>query len=718
MYAEVLVEIKAKAVDKTFTYKIPNGINLEVGVRVLVPFGKRNLEGFVLNVFDEGKFDYELKEIISVIDDKPVINSEMLRLGQYISKKTLSPLITAYQTMLPRALKAKNGFNVNKKYISYLIIDKDGSDLKTDKQKEVYNFVKEGGKVLKKEANEISSYTVKSLIEKGYLKEVSEEVYRLNDSVHTERLEYEPNDSQMNALNKVDFSTFKPYLLHGVTGSGKTLVYIKMIEKVLETGKEAILLVPEISLTPQMVDIFKKQFGKVVAILHSSLSNGEKYDEWRKIENGDAKVVVGARSAIFAPFTNLGIIIIDEEHSSTYKQDNLPKYSAIDVAIWRAKNYNIPVILGSATPSIESYTRAFTGTYELIEMPVRVNNNLPKVSLINMKDEFKKGNRVFSFDFINKMNDRLENGEQVIVLLNRRGFSTVMTCKECGYTHKCPNCDIPLTYHKTSNSMKCHYCDYQTSKLLSCPECHSKNINSLGMGTEKLEVLINESFPLANVVRMDVDTTRNKGAHERIINDFKAGKYNVLLGTQMISKGLDFPNVTLVAVIHGDSSLNIPDFRSAERTFELLNQVAGRAGRGDKKGEVIIQGFNMDHYSIVCASQHDYNTFYKEEMKIRKILKYPPYYNLCSIRVSGKNYDIVFSEAEKISAYLRKEIEGNIILGPSVANIPKINNIYYVGIIIKFKKTSEIITALNFVNDKYKTNSKVMVEVDLNPIKL
>lgn len=718
MYAEVLVEIKAKAVDKTFTYKIPDRINLEVGVRVLVPFGKRRLEGFVLNVINEGNFDYELKEIISVIDEKPVINSEMLRLGEYISKKTLSPLITAYQTMLPRALKAKNGFNVNKKYISYLVVDKDGSDLKTDKQKEVYNFVKENKKALKKEANGISVSIVKTLLEKGYFKEINEEIYRLDDTYEKEKIEYELTDNQKEVLDKVDFSSFNPYLLHGVTGSGKTLVYIKMIEKVLEEGKEAILLVPEISLTPQMVSIFKKQFGKVVAILHSSLSNGEKYDEWRKIENGDAKVVVGARSAIFAPFTNLGIIIIDEEHSSTYKQDNLPKYSAIDVAIWRAKNYNIPVVLGSATPSIESYTRALTGTYELLEMPFRVNHNLPKVSLINMKNEFKKGNRVFSLDFVNKMNERLEKGEQVIVLLNRRGFSTVMTCKECGYTHKCPNCDIPLTYHQSSNSMKCHYCDYQTSKLFTCPECCSKNINSFGMGTEKLESLINETFPLANVVRMDVDTTRRKGAHERIINDFKDGKYNVLLGTQMISKGLDFSNVTLVAVVNGDSSLNIPDFRSAERTFQLLNQVAGRAGRGDKKGEVIIQGFNMDHYSIVSASNHDYGSFYKEEMRVRKALKYPPYYNLCSIRVSGKNYETVTFEADKISSYLRREISNNIILGPSAANIPKINNVYYVGIIIKFKQTKEIISALNFVNDKYKINSKVMVEVDLNPIKL
>lgn len=717
MYAEVLVELRAKAVDKTFTYKVPNGMKVVKGIRVLVPFGSRKLEGFVLNVLDNGSFDFEVKEIISVIDDKPVINEEMMELGKYISKKTLSPLITAYQTMLPSALKAKNGFKVSKKYVSYLVIDKENTALK-GKQLEIYNLVKEKNKVLKKEMVNISSYAVKSLLDKGYLKEVKDEVYRVDDDFALEKLDYLLTDEQKRVLSSVHLDNFKPYLLHGVTGSGKTLVYIKLIEQVIKRGKEAILLVPEISLTPQVVNIFKKHFGKVVAILHSALSDGEKYDEWRKIENGEVSIAIGARSAIFAPFTNLGIIIIDEEHSATYKQENMPKYSAIDVAIKRAQTYGIPLILGSATPSIESYTRALTGTYELLEMKGRVNHNLPLVSLVDMREEFKKGNRIFSEALSLAMNDRLAKGEQVIMLLNRRGFSTVITCKECGYTHKCPNCDIPLTYHKSTNSMKCHYCNYTTSKLISCPECRSKNINSLGMGTEKLESLVLENFPLAKVVRMDVDTTRRKGAHAKIINDFKNGKYNVLLGTQMIAKGLDFPNVTLVCVINGDSTLNVPDFRSAERTYELLSQVAGRAGRGDKKGEVIIQGFNMTHYSIEKARMHDYLGFYKEEMKIRKVLKYPPYYNLCSIRVSGKSLETVFDEADKIAVYLRKEINDNIILGPSAANVPKINNIYYVGIIIKFKRTKEIILALNFVNEKYATNSKVRVEVDLNPLKL
>ena len=718
MYAQVLVEIKAKAIDKTFTYKIPDGMILEIGMRVLVPFGKRTLEGFVLKIEETGDFDYEVKSIISVTDDHPVINGEMLKLGQYISKKTLSPLICAYQTMLPSALKAKNNFTINKKYVNYLIIGDTLPTLKTDKQKEIFNLVKEKGKVLKKEVTDISAYTVKSFIDKGYFKEIKEEVYRLDDDTALNKLNHDLTSEQAEVISKVKLDLFKPYLLHGVTGSGKTLVYIRIIEKVLNLGKEAILLVPEISLTPQVVKIFKQNFGKVVAILHSGLSDGEKYDEWRKIEKGEVSIVVGARSAIFAPFTNLGAIIIDEEHSATYKQENTPRYNAIDVAIKRARTYDIPLILGSATPSVESYTRALTGAYELLEMKNRVNHNLPKVTLIDMKDEFKKGNRIFSSLFKEKINTALENGEQAIVLLNRRGFSTVISCKECGYTHKCPNCDIPLTYHKSTNSMKCHYCDYTAPKLNICPECHSKNINALGMGTERLESLINEQFPLAKTIRMDVDTTKSKGAHGRIIEAFREGKYNVLVGTQMISKGLDFPNVTLACVVNGDSSLNIPDFRSAERTYQLLNQIAGRAGRALKKGEVIIQGFNMNHYSIVTDSKHDYEKFYREEIKIRKALKYPPFYNLAYIRISGKKYEEVTDEASKIAYYLKKEIPNNIILGPSTTNMPKINNIYYMGIIIKFKNTAEIIDSLVFINKKYSTNNKVKVEVDLNPSKI
>ena len=714
MLADILVEVVAKTTDKTFTYHIPDGMNAKEGMRALVPFGRRNIEGFIIRIYDEVELDYEVKDIIQLVDEKPVLNEEMLELGKYISKKTLSPLTLSYQTMLPSGLKAREKTNINKKIVKYLHVLKDG-EFKGEKQKQVFDYVKKNNLVLKAEANKISSSAVKTLINNGYLEEVEKEVYRLDEEVEVEKKHYDLTEEQAKVLESVKFGKFKPYLLHGVTGSGKTLVYIRLIEKVLKQGKEAILLVPEISLTPQVVDIFKKRFGKTIAILHSGLSNGEKYDEWRKIERKEVSIVIGARSAIFAPFTNLGIIIIDEEHSNTYKQDNVPRYNAIDVALRRGKTYNIPVVLGSATPSVESYTRAKTGIYELLVMKNRVNKKMPKVYLVDMKDEFKKGNRVFSDIFKEKMNDRLSKNEQVLVLLNRRGYSTVITCKECGFTHKCPNCDIPLTYHKNGNIMKCHYCDYKVPRLLDCPKCYSKNINSLGMGTEKLESLIKEEFKDAKVIRMDQDTTRNKGAHKRIIDDFKEGKYNVLVGTQMIAKGLDFPKVTLVCVVNGDATLNIPDFRSSERTYELLSQVSGRAGRDKLDGEVIIQGFNVSHYSIVYAKNNDYESFYDEEMKIRKVLKYPPYYNLCLIKVSGKNYDEVYSEASKITTYLKSNLN-NIVLGPASASMPKINNIYYVQIIIKFKNTKEILSYLEFIREHYK--KKINVDIDLNPLKI
>lgn len=714
MLADILVEVVAKTTDKTFTYHIPDGMKAKEGMRALVPFGRRNIEGFIIRIYDEVELDYEVKDIIQLVDEKPVLNEEMLELGKYISKKTLSPLTLSYQTMLPSGLKAKEKTNINKKIVKYLHVLKDG-EFKGEKQKQVFDYVKKNNLVLKAEANKISSSAVKTLINNGYLEEVEKEVYRLDEEVEVEKKHYDLTEEQAKVLESVKFGKFKPYLLHGVTGSGKTLVYIRLIEKVFKQGKEAILLVPEISLTPQVVDIFKKRFGKTIAILHSGLSNGEKYDEWRKIERKEVSIVIGARSAIFAPFTNLGIIIIDEEHSNTYKQDNVPRYNAIDVALRRGKTYNIPVVLGSATPSVESYTRAKAGIYELLVMKNRVNKKMPKVYLVDMKDEFKKGNRVFSDIFKEKMNDRLSKNEQVLVLLNRRGYSTVITCKECGFTHKCPNCDIPLTYHKNGNIMKCHYCDYKVPRLLECPKCHSKNINSLGMGTEKLESLIKEEFKDAKVIRMDQDTTRNKGAHKRIIDDFKEGKYNVLVGTQMIAKGLDFPKVTLVCVVNGDATLNIPDFRSSERTYELLSQVSGRAGRDKLDGEVIIQGFNVSHYSIVYAKNNDYESFYNEEMKIRKVLKYPPYYNLCLIKVSGKNYDEVYNEASKITTYLKSNLN-NIVLGPASASMPKINNIYYVQIIIKFKNTKEILSYLEFIREHYK--KKINVDIDLNPLKI
>ena len=708
MTADVLVEINK--LDKTFTYNILNDIKVSIGSRVKVPFNNRILEGFVVSI-DNKDLEFELKNIISLVDSKPVLNEEMLALGKYMSKKYLCTLMSCYQTMLPSALKAKNNLTINKKMVSYLCLVEDFIP-KTDNQKKIKElFIT--NEILKKEANKISSSTVKSLINKGYVKEELKEEYRLKQSIISKKELPLLTSEQENIINKIKLDQFKPYLIHGVTGSGKTEVYMRLIDKVLKENKKAIVLVPEISLTPQLVNTFKTRFDKI-ALLHSGLSNGEKYDEWRRIENDEVNIVVGARSAIFAPLSNIGIIIIDEEHSQTYKQENYPYYDAKDIAIYRARTHNCPLVLGSATPSIESYTRAKTNIYELLEMKNRVNNNLPEVSLVDMKEEFKKGNTILSKKLYDNINECLDKEEQVILLLNRRGYNTVVTCPNCGFTHKCPKCDIPLTYHKKTNKMICHYCNYQTYKINKCPNCNNDKLSDLGMGTEKLQEYITKIFPKAKVIRMDIDTTRTKNAHEKIFNDFKDEKYNILIGTQMIAKGLDFPKVTLVGVLNGDASLNIPDFRSGERTFQLLNQVSGRAGRSSLKGKVVIQGFNVDNYSIIKASNNDYVGFYEEEMKIRKKLLYPPFYNLVLIGMQSNDFELLNNEADKINSYIRNNTS-EIVLGPTTSSMPKINNIYYMNIIIKYKKTQNILDVLTYIFNKYRLNNRLTVSIDFNP---
>ncbi len=721
MYADVLVELKARGIDKTFTYIIPKNLNEEVmiGKRVLVPFGKQKLEGFVLNIENKKDCDYELKEIISVIDENPVLNKELLDLGLYIKKKTLCNLISVYQTMLPAALKAHKDFKVNKKYITYLkLIDKDYIP-KNDNQKEIIDKLKENDEQ-KSLITKISLSSVNTLKRLNIIEEYQEETYRLNNISTSEDKKVVLNDEQKKVVNEVlkDLNTFKPFLLHGVTGSGKTEVYMHIIEKVLENKKQIIVLVPEISLTPQMVNIFKSRFKNSIAILHSALSDGEKYDEWRKIERGEVSIVIGARSAIFAPFTNIGLIVMDEEHSDTYKQENNPRYDTIDVALKRAKTHNCPIILGSATPQIESYTRAKLGIYKLLELKTRINKSMPEVKLIDTKEELKKGNKILSNELINDINTRLSNNEQVILFLNRRGYSTVISCMECGEVIKCQNCDIPLTYHKTGNKLNCHYCGYTTYKPLKCPKCNSDKLSNLGLGTEKLEEEVYKLIKGAKIVRMDIDTTRKKGSHERIINDFKNKKYNILIGTQMVSKGLDFSDVTLVGVINGDATLNIPDFRSGERTFSLISQVSGRSGRAKSNGKVIIQCFNTNHYSIKYASLNDYTSFYNEEMDIRKKLKYPPYCLLCLIKLTSTDLNLLNNEANKIKDYLSRNTNNVIILGPSMSSIPKIYNKYYMQLILKYKNVSDVYEHLKFIIEKSKQNNKFVVDIDFNPRKI
>ena len=691
MVIGVLVELSSKNIDKMFDYLVPKNLqdDIKIGIRVEVPFGSQTLEGFVLEIKDESSSDFKLKEIISIKDTDIILNKELLELGKVMQDNTLATLISCYQVMLPKALKAKQGSVINKKFDTYYKVNESNLVLikTTPKQDEMINLCREKKLVKRSELLEISSSILSTLVKKEILVEEKLEKYRLSYSKELGS-KFQLTTDQENVVEKVLENTkFKPYLLHGVTGSGKTEVYMELIEDALNKGKSSIMLVPEISLTPQMVERFQKRFGDNIAALHSALSDGEKYDEWRRIARGEASIVIGARSAIFAPLKNIGMIIIDEEHSDSYKQgDSNPRYSAKDIAMFRGEYHDCPVILGSATPSLEVMARAQKGVYEYLSLPNRVNGKkLPLVRIIDMNEEIKKSKGHFSRNLITSINDKLEKGEQVILLLNRRGYASFVTCKNCGYTFKCPNCDISLTYHKSSNTMRCHYCGYGTKVYDTCPECKEKAISDLGVGTQKIEEELGDIFPDARILRMDFDTTSRKGAHEKMIKSFKNHEYDILLGTQIVAKGLDFSNVTLVGVINADTSLNIPDFRSSENTFSLLSQVAGRSGRSEKSGEVIIQTFNPDHYAISYTKMHDYMGFYNKEMEIRKTLKYPPFYYLCYIKISGKDMEYISKEADKIKRALVRNLLNTSILGPTPSTIFRVNNIYRFGIILKYR---------------------------------
>ncbi len=720
MVANVLVELANKKVDRTFDYLVPSSLTpmVKVGIRVMVPFGNRSLEGFVLALKEESEIK-ELKEIIEIIDNEVVLNEELLALGKRIQEETLSPLISCYQVMLPKALKAKKGHHLGIKYESVISLTHEVVDLScyNAPQKEIILKLQQEKECLKKELASISTSSLSTLLKKGILKEEKKEYYRLQKEVEKKE-KYPLTLEQQKVVDEVLTSknTYTPYLLHGVTGSGKTEVYMEIIEAVLKEGKKSIVLVPEISLTPQMVNRFQARFGSIVAILHSRLSEGEKYDEWRKIARGEVSIVIGARSAIFAPLSPLGAIIIDEEHTQSYHQENSPRYSAIDVALMRGETNNCPVILGSATPTLESYARAERGVYHLLELPHRVlNRPLPKVTIVDLKETRKRTNSYFSTTLLDKIRLRLEKKEQVMLLLNRRGYSSYLSCSNCGHVVKCPHCDISLTYHKNSNTLRCHYCGYGEKYITICPSCGEESMYSVGFGTEKVEEELKKCFPQTGIVRMDYDTTSRKGSHEKIIEDFASGKYQILLGTQMIAKGLDFPNVTLVGVINADTGLNIPDFRSSENTFQLLDQVSGRSGRGTSLGEVVIQTYNPDHYAIRYAKEHDYLGFYKEEMNIRKQLKYSPYYYMTLVKVSSAIDSIAKKEIEKIYRSLERNLSSSILLGPNPSPLYRINNTYYYQIIIKYKKEENLYPILEKVLNYYESNNQIKIIVDFNP---
>lgn len=794
--ASVIVDVQTIQTNRTYDYVIPDKwlSHIQPGMRVIVPFGPRKIQGFVIQIKQDSEVK-KLKEIVKPLDLVPVLNDELLSLGEWLTEKTLCFHMSAFQAMLPTAMKAKYDKKLrivqdredqyfyhlfgkreeimwehaeekgllpqlqkavksehieviylvknraNKKMVQMIRTERSKSELGTAIEKLPSNAYRQK-KVLEQflldselrisrktlmEKTSASQAAIESLIKKKLLVIEKEEIYRdPYEDRHFKTTKALPLTEEQQSvikpiIEKITDHVHETFLLYGVTGSGKTEIYLQSIEQVLAMNKEAIVLVPEISLTPQMVQRFKERFGKLVAVLHSGLSIGEKYDEWRKIQRKEAKVVVGARSAIFAPFENLGIIIIDEEHETSYKQEENPRYHARDIAIYRGKNHRCPVVLGSATPSLESFARAKKQVYQLLTLKKRMNNqDLPSVAIVDMREEMRAGNRsMFSRELAKQLELRLERKEQTVLFLNRRGHSSFIMCRDCGYVLQCPHCDISLTYHRFNNQMKCHYCGYETVVPSQCPECESKHIRYFGTGTQKVEEEIAKLFPTAKTIRMDVDTTGKKGAHETLLRRFQEEKADILLGTQMIAKGLDFPNITLVGVLSADTMLHLPDFRASEKTFQLLTQVSGRAGRHDLKGEVVIQTYTPEHYSIKLAGEQDFERFYEQEMLMRKIGAYPPFYFIALLTITHENLMKAVSITEKITAYMRRQLSKQaIILGPSASPIPRINNRYRYQCLIKYKKEEKLIPALQKVRNHYQkqsTTEGVTISIDVNP---
>lgn len=797
--AKVIVDVAAYPVDRPFDYLVPDEwvALIERGARVKVPFGPRNVLGFVVDIVSETDFELvKLRKVTEVLDIEPVITGEMLELSKWLKKQTICYEIDALQVMLPAALRAKYekvvALKVEREQLAQSVqalFNKNGvakykqfeaagllrelKQLLKEGLVEVYTEVKQKGAVkaiqkvlveadiaklqmilaeVPKQAKKqiqliewmlgrpgelftkdallaeagVSEPVLKQVVERGAANFVKEEVYRdpfKKDVAQTSFLTL--TEEQAIALAKItaamDEQRSETFLLQGVTGSGKTEVYLQAIQRTLAEGKQAIMLVPEISLTPQMTERFRSRFGEQVAVLHSGLSIGEKYDEWRKIQEGKVGVVVGARSAIFAPFQHVGLIILDEEHESTYKQEDSPRYHARDVAIWRSQYYNCPVILGSATPSLESFARARKGVYTLLTLKNRaLNQAMPKVEVVDMRAELESGNRsMFSTKLKLAMEDRLKKQEQIVLFLNRRGYSSFVLCRDCGTTVQCPNCDISLTYHRYQEKLKCHYCGYDEYVPETCPQCVSENIRYFGTGTQKVEEELYKLFPQAKVIRMDVDTTSRKGAHEELLEQFGRGEAQILLGTQMIAKGLDFPNITLVGVLSADTSLHIPDYRSAERTFQLLTQVSGRAGRHEKEGQVFIQTYTPEHYAIQLSIDQLYEPFYEQEMYNRRQADYPPFYYLALVQVSHEDVMMASEYAGRVAQYLRSNLSFEVaIVGPTTASIPRLQNRYRYQCLIKYRREPNLINVLLDLIKLYRAEwmkNGIALTIDLDP---
>lgn len=818
VYGQIIVDNRSSSVDRPFTYRIDDEMReiVKPGMRVIVPFGKGNklIKGLVIAIEKNIEPKYKVKNIIDVLDDKPLISQGLIQLSLWMKDKYLASYIDSFQPSLPpgdfkevntyielldlnyvseesleevkiieylktngyclldelkRKLKILNiNYFLNRLEVEGII--KTTLDIKTTTKKAFEKWVRIKSKYMNTEEilreignralkqREIGEYlfnvetlplkdamnlfntslsVFKSMEQKNIIEIYEKNIYR--DPIK----KYIPN-YQKHLLNSMQLEVFKSilsginhnhrnsYLIHGITGSGKTEIYLQLVEEMLLKGKDSIILVPEISLTPQTIDRFVGRFGDQVAVLHSKLSQGERFDQWRSIKENKFKIVIGARSAVFAPFNNLGLIIIDEEHETTYKSGQNPKYDTIEVAKKRVDLENATLVMGTATPSIETYYKAKNGEIMLLELMNRVSDReLPEVTLIDMREELNVGNKsIFSLELHEAIERNLKNKKQTILFLNRRGFATFVSCRNCGYVCKCDDCDISMTYHRNINKLRCHYCGKTENTPHVCPECGSHYIKYFGIGTQKVEELSKEIFPDANIVRMDGDTTVEKGSYEQILGDMKREKIDILIGTQMISKGLDFPGVTLVGIIAADTSLNLPDYRAPEKTFQLITQVAGRSGRGEDAGKVILQTYNPDHYSISFSKEQDYINFYNTEIALRKEFLYPPFINLINVLLYGENNREVEEISEKVYNIIEESVK-NIyginwnqnISGPYPAALEKIKNNYRWQVLLKIRN-EELDWIKNIIKEvcienKYKLElENVKISIDINPSSL
>ena len=724
MFYEVIVDISNSEVDKVFDYHAP--FNVEVGHRVLVPFGRRQVEGFVVAKKETSSCRYDVKDIILKLDEYPVILPEMIELAKYMATKNLR-LIDCLRLFVPAKLRGGRVKVLKKNYVSfntdYTLENALSSISKSAKaQRAIVIKLEQEGIALESEINaEYSPSAVKALVEKGILIRQEMEENRTPFSLIKENKVVTLTDEQQTAVDTIKNGKAGTYLIHGVTGSGKTEIYMNVIESALNEGKTAIMLVPEISLTPQMHGLFRARFGDKVSVLHSGLSDGERYDEWRRLLLGQAKVALGARSAVFAPLKDVGVIIIDEEHDNSYVSESNPRYFTSDVAEFRAKHSGAKLILGSATPSLESYHKAMEGEYTLITLKNRANKKqMPLIETVDMRDEIRLGNTgVFSACLVSALEETLKDGNQAMLFLNRRGFASFKRCRNCGFVPKCPNCDVSLTYHQEDESLRCHYCGAKYRTITKCPKCGYEDLKEGKTGTEKVVDEVLKLFPSARVLRMDNDTTKTKDSYVKILSDFGEGKADILVGTQMIAKGHDFKNVTLVGIIDADLSLYYSDYRSAERTFQLITQVAGRAGREQKPGRVIMQTYSPRHYVYGFAKEYNYEGFYTKEINSRELTKYPPFTKIVRLLVLSENQDESRIMADKLTAKLvtiKTKTEGIRNLQKMTAPLKKLRGFYRYQIVIWLdaEKEEALMPIIYAVANEGNTGS-VSVFSEINP---